>query len=79
MKCIFCNKSVFGAEGFTVPGKGPAHQSCHQANQALKRTFQHLDISAFNDEELIDLKDLVLAEENKRNRDENDSSEVELF
>jgi hypothetical protein len=78
MKCIFCNKPVFGDKGITVPTQGPAHQNCYQANEALRRTFQHLDISALNDQELVDLKDLVLAELNTRNRDD-DSNDVELF
>ena len=78
MKCIYCHKNVFGKEGITIPGRGPAHQKCFQIDQALKRTFQQLDISALNDQELTDLKDLVLAEVNdrKRNRDDGD---VELF
>lgn len=78
MNCIFCNKAVFGDKGVTVPSQGPAHQNCYQANEALRRTFQHLDISALNDEELVDLKDLVLAEENNRKR-KDDNNDVELF
>ncbi|MDH5516993.1 MAG: DUF2175 domain-containing protein [Gammaproteobacteria bacterium] len=78
MKCIFCNQSVFGADGITVPGKGPAHQKCFQVDQALKRTFQTLDISALNDGELTDLLDLVLAEINVRKKTDEDDS-IELF
>ena len=79
MRCIFCNKPVYGADGVTVPHSGPAHQSCYQANEALRRTFQHLDITELNDQELIDLKDLVLAEINSRNRKEDDGGDIELF
>ncbi|WP_230537154.1 DUF2175 family protein [Teredinibacter turnerae] len=80
LKCIFCKKPVFGGTGMTVPKQGPAHLACFQADQALRRTFQHLDISALNDEELLELKELVLAEENFRSRDERDkSSDIELF
>ena len=46
----------------------------------LKRTFQKLDITALNDDELRDLKDLVLAEENDRRRqNEPDGDDIELF
>lgn len=78
MKCIYCDKAVFGNNGITVPGEGPAHGACFQANQALKRTFQALDITALNDQELFELKELVLAEENSRHRDES-SSGIDLF
>lgn len=78
MKCIYCNKPVFGREGLTVPNEGPAHQSCFQLDQALKRTFQNLDITALNDKELQELKELILAEENSRSRT-NDDDGIELF
>lgn len=78
MRCVFCNKPVFGAEGVSVPGKGPAHQNCFQADQALKRTFQSLDITSLNDEELTDLLDLVLAEVNIRKKTDDDDG-IELF
>jgi len=73
---------VFGTNGITVPNKGPAHQSCYQANTALKRTFQSLDISALNDAEFYDLKDLVLSEANERDRKKlgkSDAGDIELF
>jgi len=79
MKCIYCDKPVFGEEGMTVPQKGPAHRHCFQASEALKRTFQNLDITALNDQELTQLKDLVLAEENFRKRDNDDEDNIELF
>lgn len=78
MRCIFCEKPVAGAEGITVPMKGPAHQRCFQVDEALRRTFQSLNISALNDQELTDLMDLVLAEVNSRNKSADDSG-VELF
>ena len=78
MKCLFCRKEVYGSTGMTVPGRGAAHIQCYQAEQALKRTFQHLEISSLNDEELFELKELVLAEENLRNRVEG-VSDIELF
>ena len=61
----------------TVPGEGPAHQHCFQAQAALRRTFQTLDITALSDQELIQLKDLLLAEENYRKRDTD--GDIELF
>ena len=78
MRCIYCEKTVAGSDGVTVPQLGPAHQTCFQINQALKRTFQNLDISSLNDSELTDLKDLVLAEVNTRQRDDT-GNDVELF
>jgi hypothetical protein len=80
MRCIYCEKAVFGHEGFTVPSEGAAHQNCFQANQVLKRTFQSLEITALNDEELQELKELIFAEENSRSREEEDDDDgVELF
>jgi len=81
LNCVFCKKPVFGTSGVTVPGEGPAHQSCYQANAALARTFQSLDISKLSDDELMDLKDLVLAEFNDRDRKGrgSDHDDIELF
>lgn len=83
LNCIFCDKLVFGKTGLTVPQKGPAHQHCYQADAALRRTFQTLDITELNDNELRDLKDLVLTEENDRMRrrtgEEHNNDDVELF
>ena len=83
LNCVFCNKLVFGSAGLTVPQKGPAHHHCYQADAALRRTFQTLDITELNDEELRDLKDLVLTEENERARhktgDTEEDGDVELF
>ena len=78
MKCIYCNNDVFGNNGMTVPQEGPAHLQCYQTNQALKRTFQKLDITSLNDEELFELKELVIAEENARRRTLG-SDDIELF
>lgn len=79
MRCIYCEKGVFGHQGLTVPSEGAAHQNCFQANQALKRTFQSLEITALNDQELQELKEIVLAEENSRNRVEDEDDGIELF
>lgn len=79
MRCIYCDKPVFGNDGLTVPQKGPAHVMCFQTQQALQRTFQNLDITSLNDEELKDLYELVIAEQNHRNRSEDESDAVELF
>ncbi len=80
MKCIYCDKPVYGSAGITVPALGAAHQQCFQAEQALKRTFQHLEITALNDQELQDLEELIIAEKNSRSRsDDDDDSDIELF
>lgn len=76
MACIYCGQSVINQSPMTIPGKGVAHLRCFQTDQALKRTFQTLDISKLNDAELADLKEMVIAEENARN---NDNDDIELF
>ncbi len=78
MKCVFCNKPVHGENGMSIASLGVAHQQCFQADQALCRTFQNLDIRALNDQELIELKDLVLAEQNSRMPGD-EFDDVELF
>ena len=79
MNCLFCNKSVVGHTPITVPGEGFAHLHCFQSHQALKRTFQTLDISQLSDSELSDLKEMIIAEENARARAAGDDGDVELF
>jgi len=79
MSCLFCNKSVVGHNPITVPGEGFAHLHCFQSHQALKRTFQTLDISQLSDSELSDLKEMIIAEENSRQRSGEDNSDIELF
>jgi hypothetical protein len=86
LNCVFCKKPVFGRQGVTVPEVGPAHLECYQAHKAMKRTFKGLDITALSDDELSDLKDLVLAEENDRRRryqelmgDGSSDDDIELF
>jgi len=74
---MFCNKAVFGANGVTVQNKGVAHKECLEANKALRRQFRNIDISALSDQELTDLKDLILAEENSRKSGSDD--DIELF
>ncbi len=78
MKCEFCNKPVYGEEGVSIPGKGPAHKSCLKAYETMRRTFKGLDITALEDQELADLKDLVLSEENAR-KGGDEGSDIELF
>ena len=55
MCCCYCNASVFGLNGATVPSIGAAHIACFQADHVLKRTRQSLDINTLNDPELQDL------------------------
>ena len=64
--------------GMTVPSEGAAHISCFQADQALKRTFQNLQIDKLNDQELQELMELVISEQNARNRGA-DEDDIELF
>ena len=76
MKCIYCNKPVYGSNGVSVPGEGPAHKDCLTVVQTYQRKFRNIDISALTDAELTDLHDLVLAELNDRRGDDED---IELF
>ena len=78
MKCIYCKKLVYGKEGMTVPGKGSAHETCYQAYETSKRKFQGIDITELSDDELLELKELVLAEGNFRKR-KNKDDDFELF
>ena len=64
MKCIYCFNPVID-DFINVPDKGSAHQGCFQLELALRRVSGQLDII---NQELTYLKDLVLAEANKRNR-----------
>lgn len=82
LNCVYCEKLVFGNGGVTVANKGPAHQNCYQANQAMSRTFHGIEISELLDEDLNDLKELVLGEANDRARKANGlelEDEIELF
>ena len=79
MKCIYCHKPVFGGHGMTVSNFGPAHRSCHQAKEAMKRTFKHLDLSELTDEELSELQELLQAECNHRKLKDSPEDRVELF
>ena len=77
MKCEFCGKPVYGSDGVSIPGRGPAHRNCFEANEALRRSFKGLDITALTDLELANLKDLVLSEENVRKP--GTDNDIELF
>lgn len=79
MRCIYCQKPVHGKDGMTVPQFGAAHKACFEAKETLSRKFKGIDISELSDEEFFELKELVMAEENSRNRDSNDDSDIELF
>ncbi len=77
MRCYYCNKLVCGKEGITLPKLGPAHTVCFEANQSISRVFKNLVLTELSDNELSELKELVVAEENHRNRDTSD--DIELF
>ncbi len=78
MKCEFCGKPVYGHDGVTVKGGGPAHIKCLEIHTTMKREFMGLDITELTDKQLADLKDLVLSEENAR-KPKTQDDEVELF
>ena len=81
LKCVFCKQPVFGVGGVTVPSMGPAHKNCYEAYRTMRRTFRSIDITELTDNELSDLKDLVLAEENDRRRKSapDNDDDIELF
>jgi len=62
----------------TVPGKGPSHRFCQQIAEAQTRYFHGLNITQLSDQELTELKDLILSEINIRNRPSG-HSDIELF
>ncbi len=78
MKCIICDQSVFGKQGMTAVGLGAIHRKCFPGHTMDVRVFQSLDVSALNQDEFMELKEIVLAEDNARNRSHEDVS-VELF
>lgn len=78
MKCIYCNKAVYGVEGVSVPGQGSAHKNCLSVYQTMQRQFRSLNISDLSDEDLTNLYDLVSAELNSRKRSLDDN-DIELF
>ena len=76
MRCIYCSEPVFGLGGITIPHQGPAHVQCFSVQKVYLRQFKGLDLSVLTDAELAELKELLLAEENSRQR-QNDV--IELF
>lgn len=77
MNCIFCKTHVFGDEGTTVLGRGPAHKTCLQIKQVEHRTFKGLDLETLSDSELNDLLELTRTEINSRSVHQ--ESAIELF
>lgn len=66
MRCSYCDKTVLGAEPITVPGLGPAHEICYQAELVSNRVFSGLNIAQLTDQQLNELSDMVLMEKNAR-------------
>ncbi|PLY12650.1 MAG: DUF2175 domain-containing protein [Sedimenticola sp.] len=79
MRCEFCNQVVHGIDGITLPGKGVAHRTCFEIDRSTRRIFNTLDLSQLELPQLVDLKDLVLAEINDRERKHSGTAEIELF
>lgn len=77
MNCIFCESRVFGEEGTTVLGQGPAHKSCLQVKQVERRVFKGVDLESLSEGELNDLLELTKLELNSRSVSY--ESAVELF
>ena len=78
MKCIICNEPVYGKQGLTAVGLGAIHKQCFPGHSLDRRVFQSLDVSALNDEDFIELKEIVLAEINAREGASQQAS-IELF
>jgi hypothetical protein len=78
LKCIICDQSVFGKQGMTAVGLGAIHRKCFPGHSMDIRVFQSLDVSALNQDEFIELKEIVMAEANVRDRESLEAS-VELF
>jgi len=78
MKCIICNKPVYGKQGMTAVGLGAIHKKCFPGHSLDNRVFQSLDISALDDADFVELKEMVLAEINAR-ENVNQQTSIELF
>lgn len=77
MRCIYCSKRIVGNDGISVSGRGVCHAICHHMDQAQRRVYKGLDVTALTDQELTDLKEVVLTEENARYGGGDD--DIELF
>lgn len=77
MRCNYCKLPVYGDDGITVMGHGPAHKDCLRKEQLNHRFFGGIKISSLSDEALHDLRETVLMELNARQIEEH--GEVELF
>lgn len=75
MRCIFCQKPVFGEEGTTLPGNGPSHRDCAEKASLMKRVYKGLDLATLTDEEIDDLLHFIEVEKNARSS----CNEIELF
>lgn len=79
MKCFYCKKPVYGGSGMTIPSKGSAHISCHNVHESIQRKFRGISISDLSDEDFQELKELILSEDNFRNRSDDSEDDFELF
>ena len=80
MKCPYCHKNVVGhARVVMIVGEGPAHFSCHEQHVLSARQFQDIPLSSMNQDELIELKEMVLIELNARSRHDAKNNEIEMF
>lgn len=79
MRCCYCGVPVAGVRDITiVRGEGPAHSACHHRVLASRRIFQHIELSRLSDEELLELREMVLTEANSRQAGSEGAS-LELF
>ncbi len=81
MKCMFCDKDMLNYDGsmglpVTLPGRGIAHTYCAEQDLFSRRIFGSIHIKDLPNDDLYELRELVLAEINER---EGLSQEPELF
>lgn len=81
MRCIFCDGNVVTADRskgrpITIPERGVAHTFCAEQDLFSRRVYGsiHMQDLAMND--LVELREMVLAEINAREGKDND---IELF
>ncbi|WP_111979842.1 hypothetical protein [Algibacillus agarilyticus] len=72
MRCMFCdldiiNKDLSKGLPITVPGKGVAHTYCAEQDLHSRRIFGNIHIADLEDNDLYELKEMVMAEVNQRN------------
>jgi len=82
MRCPYCGGQVVGDMDVVVlVGQGPAHTLCYERYNISKRVYKDIDFSALAQNDLLEMKEMILTELNARQRSDTDiqNNEIELF